>query len=109
LIKINIAQNESYAQTTLKLISAALESYANNNRQIYPSSITSLTQPKPPYLDKDYLALSPLRGYSYSCSRLESSGYNCSAVPSRCRLTGGTLYTVTTGGLIVSEECNTKE
>jgi len=109
LIKINIAQNESQASMTLKYISAALENYAKNNHDIYPSNFSVLTQPRPPYIDKDYISQSPLKGYNYSCPRLEPSGYTCYASPVRCKLTGRLVYTITTGSLLVSEECNKKE
>ena len=56
LIKINIAQNESNASLTLKLISAALENYAKDNQGIFPAEISVLTKTSPPYLDKDYVA-----------------------------------------------------
>lgn len=109
IIKINIAQNESNAQATLKLISAALESYAKDHLGAYPTNFTLLVQDNPAYLDKDYLADSPLKGYDYNCSRLELSGYSCLASPTRCSLTGRTTYLVSTGGLIISEECSKKE
>lgn len=109
IIRINIAQNESNAQTTLKLISAALENYAKDHLGAYPDKSSLLNQDNPRYLDKDYLAESPAKGYDYSCSRLESSGYSCAANPVKCNLTGKMTYTVTTGGLIVSEECIKKE
>ncbi len=109
LIKFNIAQNESNAQTTLKLISAALENYAKDHLGAYPDKLSLLNQDSPRYLDKDYLTESPAKGYDYSCPRLESSGYSCAANPVKCNLTGKTTYTVTTGGLIVSEECIKKE
>ena len=109
LIKINIAQNESNAQGTLKLISAALENYASDNHGAYPEKLSVLTKPSPPYLDKDYITQSPLKGYNYTCSRLEPSGYNCYAAPARCRLTGNMLFNITSGGILVSEECNKKD
>ena len=109
LIKINITQNESNAAMTLKLISAALENYAEDNLGAYPVNFSLLAQAKPPYLDKDYLAKSPLKGYNYSCLRLEPSGYSCSASPTRCKLTGNTVYTITTGGSLISEICERKE
>jgi competence protein ComGC len=105
VIKLNIAQNESNAQGTLKLISAALESYARDNRGIYPVSLSTLTKPSPPYLDKDYITQSQLKGYNYSCSRLEPSGYSCYAGPTKCKLSGNTIYNITTGSLLVSEAC----
>ncbi len=109
LIKINITQNESQASMTLKYISAALENYAKDNHDIYTSNFSVLTQPRPPYLDKDYITQSPLKGYNYSCPRLEPSGYSCYASPVRCKLTGRMVYTITTGGLLISEECDKKE
>ncbi len=109
LIKINIAQNESNASSTLKLISTALENYAQDHLGAFPSNLSVLTQTTPPYLDKDYIAQSPLKGYNYSCLRLEPSGYSCSASPTRCKLTGNMVYTITTGGSLISEVCETKE
>lgn len=109
LIKVNITQNESTAQGTLKLISAALENYAKDKGGIFPVNLAVLTQTNPAYLDKDYITHSPIKGYNYSCSRLEPSGYNCSVTPVKCKLTGKMIYTVTTGGLFISEECSKKE
>jgi len=108
IIKFNISQNESNAQGTLKLISAALENYALDNQGIYPINLSLLTKSKPPYLDRDYIILSPSKGYNYGCSRLEPSGYSCYASPVRCKLSGTVVYTITTGGLLVSENCETK-
>jgi len=109
LIKINIAQNESNASLTLKLISAALENYAKDNQGIFPVKISVLTKTSPPYLDKDYLTQSPFKGYNLSCSRLEASGYSCSAIPVKCRLSGNLIHSVSTGGLLISEECSRKD
>ena len=109
LIEINIAQNESYASLTLKFISAGLENYAKNSQGIYPTNLSILTQAKPPYLDKDYINLSPVKGYNFSCFRLESSGYSCAAIPVKCSFTGKTIYTISTGALLISEECNRKD
>lgn len=108
IIKFNISQNESNAQGTLKLISAALENFAKDNQGVYPANLSALTKSKPPYLDRDYITLSPSKGYNYACLRLEPSGYSCSASPVRCKFTGAIVYTTTTGGLLVSENCDTK-
>lgn len=109
IIKLNIEQHDSSAQITLKLISTALENYAKNNSNSFPENFTSLTQGSSRYLDKDYIALSPVKGYIYSCSKLELSGYTCIASPAKCGLTGKMNYTVSTGGLFVSENCEKKE
>lgn len=108
-LKSSILQNESDAQSTLKLISAALENYAKNNNGAFTSDLASLTKMQPPYLDKDYILKSPLKGYIYNCLRLDSSGYNCNAMPSKCGLTGKTTYVVSTGGVLTSSDCAKKE
>lgn len=109
IIKVTITQHESDASATIKLISASLENYAKDNIGVYPAKLSVLTKNKPPYLDKDYTGLSPLRGYNYDCPRLDSSGYSCSASPVSCGLTGKMIYTVITGGSLISEECSKKE
>lgn len=103
------AQNESSAQSSLKVISAALENYAKDNQELYPQDLSVLVKSKPEYLDRDYIAQSPIKGYTYNCSRLEASGYSCYAFPSRCGLTGELAFTVTTGSLFISEDCALKE
>lgn len=109
LIETNVAQNQSNAYETLKLISAALENYAKDNKGLYPLNISVLTKTQPSYLDKDYLSPSLLKGYAFACTQLESSGYSCCVVPLRCNLSGKIVYTITTGGSLVSEECSKKE
>jgi len=109
IINVTSTQNESNAQTTLKLISTAFENYAKANQGAYPANISVLTQAKPPYLDKDYLKQSPIKGYAYDCTRLDALGYSCHAFPTRCRLTGKLEFSVTTGSLLISEDCGVKE
>jgi len=109
VINVTSSQNESNAQTTLKLISTAFENYAKDNHGAYPANIAVLIQSKPPYLDKDYLKQSPIKGYSYDCNRLDAAGYSCHAFPTRCRLTGKLEFSVTTGSLLISEDCDVNE
>lgn len=107
-IVYNIERNQSIAQVNLKLFYTALENYAKDNKGVYPDDINQLTKGKPVYLEKDYLAVSSVRGYEYECQRLDPSGYNCSAAPVSCNLTGHKIYTMSTGGLIISEDCDKK-
>ncbi len=107
LIEVNITQSESNAQVTLKLISTALENYAKDNNGVYPESLSNLTKTHPPYLEKDYTSQTSLiRSYDYSCSRLTAVGYSCSATPSKCKLTGKKSYTISTSGILLSEDCS---
>jgi type II secretory pathway pseudopilin PulG len=108
LIQINIAQNESNAQTVLRLISTALENYSRDNQGVYPKSLSVLTQSKSPYIKEDITG-TPQRGYSFDCARLQPSGYSCSATPTSCRLSGKKIYKVSTGSFLESEECDKKE
>jgi type II secretory pathway pseudopilin PulG len=109
IIEITSAQNEVMAQSTLKSIATALDNYARDNQGVYPKALSILSQSKPAYLDKDYSAEPSIKGYGYSCARLDSSGYSCYAFPVKCKLTGSLAFTVTTGNLLISEDCNKKE
>jgi Tfp pilus assembly protein PilE len=109
ILSVTTSQNEAAAQATLKSIAAALGSYARNNQGVYPKSLSILSQSKPAYLDKDYIRESPVKGYTYNCARLDESGYSCYAFPSRCKLTGNLSFTVTTGNILISEDCGLKE
>jgi len=108
IIRLNIQQNQSLAQGNLKLLSTALENFAKNNKGVFPASISELTAAKPPYLEKDYTAVSPVNGYEYDCPRLDATGYNCLAGPVNCKLGGEMVYNLSTGGLIISESCDKK-
>ncbi len=109
VIEIASAQNETMAQSTLKSIATALDNYARDNQGVYPKALSILSQSTPAYLDKDYVSEPSVKGYSYSCTRLDSSGYSCYAFPTKCKLTGKLAFTVTTGNLLISEDCNKKE
>lgn len=103
-----IQQNQLLAQVNLKLFSTAMENYAKDNKNVYPVSIDLLTKHDPVYLEKDYLAATSLRGYEYDCQRLDTTGYNCTASPVSCKLTGKMVYAVSTGGLIMAQGCDKK-
>ena len=108
IIVYKIEQNQLVAQVNLKLFSTAMENYAKDNKNAYPTSTDLLTKNKPVYLERDYLAVTSMRGYEYDCQRLEASGYNCTASPLNCKLTGKMVYSVSTGGLIMAESCDKK-
>ena len=108
IIIYNIEQNQVSAQVNLKLFSTALENYAKDNNGAYPTDIDQLTKSKPVYLERDYLDASSVRGYEYDCPRLDLSGYNCTAAPVSCKLTGKMVYAMSTGGLIIAESCDKK-
>lgn len=112
LINFNVAQNESHASVTIKFVSAALENYAKDHLGIYPRSLSFLTEANPAYLEKEYIedfSRPVSKGYNYICSELDESGYLCSAAPAKCGLSGNTLYSVSTEGVLKIEKCEKKE
>jgi len=108
MIIYNIENNQQLAQVNLKLFSTALENYAKDNKGLYPTNTGQLTKGNQVYLKKDYLAVSSVQGYEYDCRRLDQKGYNCFATPVHCMLTGKKIYSVSTGGLIITESCDNK-
>jgi type II secretory pathway pseudopilin PulG len=108
-INFSISQNEASAQETLKLISTAIENYAKDHKGVFPDSLEALVKAKPAYIEKEYISLSNEKGYNFNCPRLENTGYNCSASPIRCRLSGRKAFTITTGEVFLSEECVKKD
>ncbi|MFA6350024.1 MAG: hypothetical protein WCY12_03765 [Candidatus Omnitrophota bacterium] len=108
-IRLNISYDETIASATLKLISAALENYSKDNKGLFPSAISELVITEPAYLDRDYTKQFPIKGYNYVCDRLDSLGYNCSAVPIRCNITGQKIFKVSTGSLFVTQDCRKEE
>jgi len=108
IIAYRMQQNQLLAQVNLKLFSTAIENYAKDNKNVYPTNIDLLIKSDPVYLEKDYLALNSLGGYEYDCQRLDAAGYSCTASPVNCQFSGKTVYAVSTGGLIIAENCDKK-
>lgn len=108
VIVYRIQQNQLLAQVNLKLFSTAMENYAKDNKNVYPESVDLLTKHNPVYLERDYLATTSVHGYEYDCQRLDATGYNCTASPVNCKLTGKMVYSVSTGGLIMAQSCDEK-
>ncbi|MDD5347245.1 MAG: type II secretion system protein [Candidatus Omnitrophica bacterium] len=109
VITFRIAQNEADAEESLKLVTTALENFANDHDHAYPASLEALAAATPPYIKSEYLGPSYTRGYVFNCLRVEPSGYTCTVMPVRCGLTGIKTFTVTTGQVVTAESCNIKE
>jgi prepilin-type N-terminal cleavage/methylation domain-containing protein len=102
MAKNQMLGNEAAAQANLKVISAAIENYVAV-KDAYPSGEGNLTGANPPYLSHPYCGQS-LQGYSYSCT-FQNTGYSLSAAPTSCGHTGGTTFSVTTGGNLTKAGC----
>jgi len=106
IIVYHIQENQLLAQINLKLFSTAMENYAKDNKNVYPVSMDLLTKSDPVYLERDYLTANSIHGYEYDCQRLDAAGYSCTASPVDCKLSGKMLYAVSTGGVIMAENCD---
>ncbi len=109
VIGVVVTRNNAAAAATLKSIATGLESYGKEHEGQYPDDFSVLTKGTPPYIDRDYLMESPHNGFNYFCSRLDKTGYNCSAIPIKCGITGSKNFAVATGNLFVSEDCDKNE
>ncbi|MFH1519458.1 MAG: prepilin-type N-terminal cleavage/methylation domain-containing protein [Candidatus Omnitrophota bacterium] len=106
MVSVNLVRSkttavETNAQTTLKTMGTALESYAGANGGIYATGddLSELYDPDPKYINKDYVADctvdSPCQGYSYSCE-LTIAGYTCTATPN-VSYSGARTFQIVTG------------
>ena len=104
LLRTRMIANETAARTTLKTISTALETYAAEGGQGYPTDMSILLTSTPPYLNEDYTAGSR-EGYTFACGSLAINGYSCSAEPLNCNQTGSKSYVITTSGVLSETDC----
>lgn len=98
LLRAKISANDALAQSTLRTISTASETYATASSGNYPGNVTSLTGASPAYLNSDYCGATQ-SGYTYACT-FGAGSYTFTATPVTVGTSGTTTYTITTGGLL---------
>src|ERR1017187_7104141 len=89
LLRARMSSNDALAKATLRAISTAAESFGTANNGNYPVDMNSLTTPVsgPPYLNQNYVTLSPVAGYNYAAT-MTNAGYTVTASPSTIGSTG---------------------
>jgi len=102
LLRAEISANDALAQSTLRTISTAAETFATANSGNYPDHIDSLTDATPPYLNSAYCSTT-VSGYDYGCTFDTDSGYTLEAEPVTRGTSGSSTFTMTTGGVLTSE------
>ena len=100
LLRARVSANDSLAQSTLRALSTAAETYGTSNSGNYPPQVSSLINATPPYLNSAYCG-STLSGFSYTCT-FSSTGYNLRAAPVEKNVTGTSTYTIATGGVLTA-------
>lgn len=103
LLRARSIANEAVATATVKMISTAIETYASTNNGQYPSDEYDLRYSTPPPFGKFYNNKA-IQGYSYSLT-LNPSGYEITATPSQCAVTGTKIFTIETKGKISEKNC----
>ena len=98
LLRARAGAYSAMAQSTLKAISTAMETYASTESR-YPPDTTSLTTAVPKYLSTDYF-IGIHSGFSYTPDSLTSFAYSVTAAPTSATL-GNPSFTISTGGLLV--------
>ena len=100
LLRARMSSNDALAKATLRAMSTAAESYGTANNGLYPGDINSLTTPTPPFLNTNYVGISPVAGYTYAAVTMNSAGYTITATPVSIGSTGTQVETITTGGVL---------
>ena len=98
LLRARLSSNDALAQSTLRAMSTAAESWGTANNGNYPPTNTSLVTAVPSYIQTNYCG-QLLSGYTYGCGN-GTTGYTYTATPSLVGTTGSTIYTVKTGGVL---------
>ncbi len=98
LLRARVSANDSLAQSTLRALSTAAETYGTANSGNYPEDITDLTNATPPYLNVAYCGTT-VSGFVYDCD-FEVGGYTLTASPVTDNVTGTKTFTIETGGVL---------
>jgi len=98
LLRAKISANDALAQSTLRSMSTAAETFGTANNGNYPTNIASLTGATPPYLNTAYCATT-VSGFAYTCT-MSASAYTFTAGVVTPNTTGTTTFTMTTGGVL---------
>ncbi len=103
LIKPKLNAVQTYAQATLRTLSAAAETYASVNNGNFPTDFRDdlYTSADPKYLLEDFLDGVIRQGYLFSCTS-NTTSYSCSSVPQGALSSQANTYTIATGGVLTT-------
>ena len=98
LLRAKVSANDALAQSTLRSMSTAAETFGTANNGSYPGNITSLTGATPPYLNTNFCNTT-VSGFAYTCT-MSSTAYTFTAGVVTLNTSGTTTFTITTGGIL---------
>ena len=101
LLRAKLSSNEALAQSTIRAMSTAAETFATANNGNYPTAMTDMTDVNPSYIQTNYCDQT-ISGYTYTCpaANNDQNGYQYVATPANPGTTGNTVYTISTGGVL---------
>lgn len=102
LLRARSNANAAGAQARLQSIYRAAEAY-KLDKGSYPVDMLELTQGQTPYLSQSYND-KPTYGYIFS-ETFHSDGFEASAVPEKCGITGSKIFTISQDGSVSSQDC----
>jgi len=104
LLRARVNANEGVAQTTLKTLATAAESYAAANSGIYPADVQAMLDETPPYLNEGYTILNGGDRQGYHFVEVPTNpvgiGYLFQATPMRLGNTGSKSFSICTGAVL---------
>jgi len=98
LLRAKVSANDSLAQSTLRAMSTAAETYGTANNGNYPGAMTSLIGATPPYISTDYCD-GTYSGFTYDCT-FDVGYYTFTANVVTMNTTGTTNFQMTSGGVL---------
>lgn len=103
-LRARMSANDNVTTAEVKVISAALETYAADNQGKYPTSENEAIKSANPYFVKSYKSEEGVYGHKYSFT-LGEAGYEINAVPVSCGVTANKIITVKTKGEVSTTDC----
>ncbi len=98
LLRAKVSANDALAQSTLRAMSTAAETYGTSNSGNYPGAMSLLTGATPPYINTNYCSAT-VSGFAYTCAT-GTGYYTFTAGVVTLGTTGTTTFTMNTGGIL---------
>ncbi|MCM8813945.1 MAG: prepilin-type N-terminal cleavage/methylation domain-containing protein, partial [Candidatus Omnitrophica bacterium] len=101
LLRARHNANEAAAQSTLKSISTAAESFRSaQTTPAYPANDGAMTGATPPYLDAGIFAAAGRQGYIFSYTQLNNNQYVACGIPAVYQTSGTRTFAINETGVL---------
>ncbi len=101
LLRARMTANEALAQSTLRTLSTAAETYASSHNGNYPTALADLTEANPPYLNRAYVGEGTISGFEYTWPTATDAAYEFVAtLVTKPEGADDVIFSITTGGIL---------